>query len=273
MSKISKLKRIILTISILVIGLSYFLYSISLNTSELSINAISARPTYTDPMSFFWSDGVVINESLLPLSNTSGLPEASLLFTPARILSVKDSTLSITYQPGKDWILDGNKIKIPSGSRIPYLKIQTLIPKPIEGTYFHSKQLAVTYMHRGSWQGPIPKYLGDTILSKTQLKLNTKTPLKVILIGDSIAVGANVSGYYKVAPLLPIWGKLFSFTKYQTTESLSPISCGQNFILGLSNTTLVASQNPDLVIAFNERWYEQSVCFKALKTPRHDRQG
>ena len=77
----------------------------------------------------------------------------------------------------------------------------------IEGGFFHTRQIAVTYTHSGVWQGSIPEYQGG-LLKGTMDKLMGKKPLKMAFLGDSIYTGCNASGTPQggsQAPFMPSW--------------------------------------------------------------------
>ena len=206
-----------------------------------------------DSMTPFWKGNTMINESMLMTSYNGGQPEAPFLFTPTKILSVKNSHLDTEYVQGKDWIYQDGKLKLPSGSAIPYIDYSKLNPPTVtEGQYYHNLQIAVTYTHDVAWQGPIPQY-ADAALPTTTSKLTHAQPLTIVLYGDSISVGANASGYINAPPLMPSWGQLVVETLQQTYGSpisfLNPSVAGQTSSWGAENVhTLVTNSHPDLVI-------------------------
>jgi lysophospholipase L1-like esterase len=77
-----------------------------------------------------------------------------------------------------------------------------------EGSEYHQLQVEVTYRYEpGQWKGLVPKYAGDA-LPKTMAKLRGKQPIKIILLGDSIAAGGNASGKTNAPPYCPAFGEL-----------------------------------------------------------------
>lgn len=117
-----------------------------------------------EAMTPFWLGNSMYNESLLMISEDEELPEASLLFSPESILSVKSARHDIEYVEGVDWEFSGGKIKLLEGSGIPYLTHEEMYPTspPVneqiprvgggyalfrEGTFFHDRQIVVTYTH------------------------------------------------------------------------------------------------------------------------------
>lgn len=222
-------------------------------------------------MTPFWSTNTMYHESLLMVSNAGGLPEAPLLFTPNQILSVKNARLNIEYEEGRDWIYDNaaNKIKLPAGSRAASLTTEQLYPATAGantrpkvgggyvlfdgGHYFHDQQLVVSYTHNANvWNGPIPVY-DETKLPNTIHKLKNGDPLKVVLYGDSISVGAQVSSFTGVPPYLPNWGELVKLKLQSTYTSAVTFDNssvgGKDSAWGAANVhDRVSSKNPNLVV-------------------------
>lgn len=219
----------------------------------------------------FWQSEVMYNESLTMVAFDGKMPEAPLLFEPTEIISVRNAALDIVYEEGVDWIYENGSIKLLEGTRAFYFTEEEYYPSTSssmtmsrvgggyllfsENTYFHERQLAVTYKHNGmQWNGPTPQYQGDRI-PKTMAKLNNKEPITVVLYGDSIAAGANASGreYSSFSPYLPIWGDLVAQKlrdEFDTKVTFINTSVGGTASSwGVENAqTLVAQKNPDLVI-------------------------
>jgi hypothetical protein len=218
-----------------------------------------------------WTGNVSHDESVLFWAPEGQRPFVPLLYSPTKILSVRSATLKTTYDEGTDWKLDGNKIVLPEGSRIPWTTEAEMYPQEAgppgttmpkvgggymlfrEGGFFHQKQLVVTYEHDGQgWDGPVPKF-DESLLPKTIAKLRAKEPLKIVLFGDSISAGANASGSVGAPPFLPNWGDLTrAWLQYSykgnillANESLG----GANSHWGAANAAKAfAPHRPDLVI-------------------------
>lgn len=219
-----------------------------------------------DPMKPFWKGKTTYHESVMMISVDGGPPQAKLLFKPKKILRVADSGLTQTYQKGKDWVLEGRTLKLLPGSKAVSMADHELapdsgrFPRPAggfvlhhEGSFFHEKQLAVTYKHKkNSWNGPLPRYSGQ-VLPGTLDKLKNKKDIHILLFGDSIASGANASGKSNVPPYLPDWGVLFVNRLkqyYQTDIKFTNTSVGgKNSKWGAEEAmTSVAAHHPDLVV-------------------------
>lgn len=225
--------------------------------------ALSAQP---DPMKPLWKGDITYYESVLMVSKDGGLPEASLLFKPRRILRVSDSGLTKTYRKGKDWRYRKGKLQLLPGSAAVSMTDRELAPDSgrfkgamggfvlhSEGSFFHERQLAVTYRHKkNAWSGPYPQFAGST-LARTLDKLRQKKDLHILLFGDSIAAGANASGKSDASPYLPSWGVLFVNqlkSHYATHIRFTNTAVGgQNSKWGEAQAlTAVAAHHPDLVV-------------------------
>jgi hypothetical protein len=218
----------------------------------------------------FWDSMIMHNESVMMISSNGGLPEAALLFEPIQILSVRNSHLDVTYAEGVDWTYANGVLKLTAGSSAPSMTAAELYPTSAipgwtqnkvgggyvlfqEGTYFHDRQLAVTYTHqRDAWHGVVSTY-DQAALPATANRLATGLPLKIVLYGDSISVGANASGLFGTAPNMSTWGELVSQKlRAHSTSSITlanPSVGGTTSAWGKDNAAaLVVPQSPDLVI-------------------------
>jgi hypothetical protein len=246
-------------------GICLIIFFLSGSISEVKANLED------DSMVPFWGSNFILNESMLPVSHSGAQAEATFLFPPLSIVSVKNAGLNVTYTQGQDWIYANGKIKIPTGSRIRYLKDTDLNPPKLPPNnypgdkYFYDNQIAVSYIHNSVWKGPIPTYAGAVGLPKTIDKLSRQAPLKILLYGDSISVGACSSGFIEppnhVAPFLPVWGQLMVDELHRIYGSQIPFlnsSVGgwsSNDGISSLNTVLIQARNnnfiPDLtIIAF-----------------------
>ncbi len=233
----------------------------------LLFHTASTSVAQISPMKPFWKGKTTYNESVLMVSKDDGLPEARLLFKPKRIIRVSDSGLGRKYKKGKDWTFENGRLKLLPGSPAVSMTERELAPDSgrfarldgrgyvlhHEGSFFHEKQLAVTYRHKKNlWKGPLPLYAGE-VLAATTDKLKNKRDLHILLFGDSIAAGANASGKSDVSPYLPDWGVLFVNRLkeyYKTDIRFTNTSVGgKNSKWGENEVlTSVAGYHPDLVI-------------------------
>jgi lysophospholipase L1-like esterase len=216
----------------------------------------------------FWKTTTMYNESVLMISRNGKLPKASLLFTPDKILSVRNAALNIDYKEGTDWEYKEGQLRLLKGSKAAYLTDTLLYPDTSinalpkkggglllwrEGSFFHNSQLAVTYSHAADiWKGTIPHFQGLD-LPEVMNKLEMGSMLNILLFGDSIAAGANASGFIGAPPYLPSWGDLVVYglrRYYKGNISFTNTSVGgKDSQWGLANVQeLVVAHNPDLVI-------------------------
>lgn len=219
----------------------------------------------------YWKGNIVYNEPLNFIKDkTTGEAMAPLLFTPLKILSVKDSTLKITYTEGQDYTIVDGKIKLTANTRIHCFNYSDMFFAAektgsswalknggytyfAEGTYFHSKQVAVTYLHSNPWTGYKPAYQGEN-LPNIISKLKSGKDVKIVFYGDSITKGGNASGMFGVDPKTPIWADMtveMLKKAYPNAKisSYNPAVNGSNSAEGLRDCKVsVSDQKPDLVI-------------------------
>ena len=173
---------------------------------------------YTKP---YWENDVVYNESILPLYNENGeIEPIALMYDIGAVVSVKNSSLDKTYKEGTDYVVKDGKLKIlPKGNiRIieytqmyPDAEYASMNPDNVrihntkgymyfsEGGVFHDMQLAVTYIPKSAWNGPIPENKG-TLLPRTLNKLQNGEDITMLVYGDSISVGESSSKFIKAEP-------------------------------------------------------------------------
>jgi len=218
----------------------------------------------------FWQGNTMNDESVLMISENGSLPEAELLFAPTNIISVRNARQDLVYEEGRDWVFSGGKLKLTANSRIPFMTQAQMYPTKEaafetmpkkgggyviyrEGSYFHDRQINVTYEHAPDvWTGPTPVFAGSE-LPKTIAKLNAGLPVKIAVYGDSITVGANASGFTGAPPYLGTWSELVKGAlekQYGSSITLiNPSLGGANSEWGMQHVqTLVAPEHADLVM-------------------------
>jgi lysophospholipase L1-like esterase len=217
-----------------------------------------------------WKSSRILNETSLPVSVDGQPASTKLLFEPVGNLTVRDYTLATTYREGIDFVMDGQVLRLTENSSIPFLTRDQLFPNTEdaepgtmrahrggliafgEGTFFTSRQLAVSYNHAGQWTGPVPSD-GAGQLRRTRQLLQNGEPIKIALFGDSISVGASASGRGNRPPYVPGWGELMIRGLRQTYQSpitfVNPSKGGgrASWGLGLAPSALVP-EKPDLCI-------------------------
>ncbi|AKJ64733.1 DUF7594 domain-containing protein [Kiritimatiella glycovorans] len=263
------------------------------------------RPRYgfAAAMRPLWSNPVIHRETALPLSKEGQAPRARLAFRPERILRVEDYALTRTYEEGKDFRVDGRHLIVRPGSDMPVTLRRELFPdspdaKPgvmkrrdggylafSESSWFNDRQIRVTYRRGEPWRGPVPEYGGDR-LPRTTGRLRAGAPLKIVLFGDSIAVGASASAKAARPPYMPSWGRLLAEQLRRETASsielINPSLGGMTSAWGAKTVDgLVAHERPDLcILAFGmndgghvpvERYIENTkATIRAIRTQNPD---
>lgn len=219
----------------------------------------------------YWKGNIVYNESLNFIKDkNTGIASAPLLYDPLKVLSVKDSSLGINYVEGQDYIIKNGEIVLTTNSRIHCFNYSDMFFSAekggsswalkkggytyfAEGPYFHTKQVAVTYLHNKPWTGYKPAYQGENLPNIIN-KLKSGKDVKIVFCGDSITKGGNASGMFGANPKTPIWADML-IAKLKKTypnakiTSFNPAVNGSNSIEGLRNSKVsVSDQKPDLVI-------------------------
>lgn len=171
-----------------------------------------------------WSGEIVYNETVMFVGKGDYAP---LLYPVTEILSVRSYDLQTEYVRGVDYEYDEELgAIIRATDAIPYIPQEVYYPaqeiaggtfgctvdgKPYitfaEGSYFSSKQLAVTYRHGGQVCVEKPNCQKEAF-SATLEKLQNNEPVKILFYGDSITVGANSSGFVDYAPHADTWPQM-----------------------------------------------------------------
>lgn len=219
----------------------------------------------------FWKGNRILDESALLLSTDGGVPTGKLLFSPRKILSVKDPSLKKTYVQGKDYRIEGNQIVALHGSSIPTMKDSEFATGKYPWTELQGRHVFVTYEHKSVWKGPVPKYQGNN-LPTTIFKLKAGKSFKIVAFGDSITLGINVSGFRNVPPYLPPWPSLFArqVEKAYKNNSVTLVNAalgGMTSQWAKDNARdAVATLKPDLVLlafGMNDFWSLEPKYFEA----------
>lgn len=235
----------------------------------------------------FWRTNTMYNECVTMIKRPDGKITAKMLFTPVKIVEVRDVTLKKVYTEGKDYVWNEgtNTLTWLEGSSIPFFTQYDLEGKREDGTqipafgttpenfdelgrsrfgnalycigpFLYEKQIAVTYEYEyGAWKGPVTEYQGN-LLPTTLEKLKNKDldpRFRMVFYGDSIFTGCDSSANY---PRDPKQRSFFNMLKQALEEEfdtkitlLNPSVGGMNSQWGADNAAeLVAKKNPDLVV-------------------------
>lgn len=253
----------------------------------LTIETGFAQSSSEDTIGLHWPDYIsldeymqpfaqadtIVDEIILPVRIERECAEASLLFHPRKILTVRDAYLKEEFSEDH-WEVRGRTIRLKPGSAIPFLKDTDLIfsekkegrslpakeeEKYVlgsEGQLFPSYQLAVTYIRDTDVPVSFPERLKSdrrNTLQRTKKKLKRGEPLKIVFFGNSIEVGGNSSGFQHMPPYMPSWPQLFVYNLRQhysseiifTNQSVG----GKTAQWGVENAKeRVAEKEPDLVV-------------------------
>ena len=219
---------------------------------------------YTTP---YWEGNTIYNEAVTPIANPDGtIDDVELLYDATMIRSVRDSMLSVTYEEGVDYELVDGKLRILPDGNIPIIPYSEYFPDEgwaltdgkhivhTEGPMWVAKQLAVTYNHLpDKWNGYVPTAKGY-LLPNTISKLANKENLKIVMYGDSISAGGNVSGALGLSPWMPSFaGLIVDRMKedygYDDIDIVNTSVGGTNIEWGIENADeRVIAHSPDIVM-------------------------
>lgn len=240
-----------------------------------------------------WKGDTVYNESVMPIKNADGtISPISLVYDIDEIVGVLSSDLLTLYEEGRDYTVEDGKLCINPQGNIPAMEYEDYYPdkkkdnvKPrtgggnilfIEGGYFHTKQIAVTYTHKDCWQGRVPEAQGR-LLPRALSALKEKRPLKMAFFGDSIFTGCNSSGTPmggSQAPFMPAWfdmltEKMKKIYGYEDITYINPSRGGTKSFWGVEvGEERVAVHTPDLVwlgFGMNDRETTPEVYIENIK--------
>ena len=221
----------------------------------------------------FWTGNVIDGESVLFMKGAaSGRVAAQVLFPIEKVLSVKNSAGTITYEEGKDyvWKAGSREVVVPEGSRI-VSRLPSELRRPAKSQKYQlthrdgngeiffgalleyaDMQTCITYQHAENlWQGVTPKF-DPAALPRTIERLAKHQPVTIVVIGDSISSGCNASGWAGGAPFQPAYPELLKEHlehRCQTKVNLSNISVGgMDTAWATTMIDKITESKPDLVV-------------------------
>jgi len=220
-----------------------------------------------------WESNAVHNESIMLVEHEPGKFYGKLMFEPTKILAVKSQSLKIDYVEGTDYKVEGDKIVMLEGSKMPHFTAKNVTMEEYpegfdasnkyagkedgtsiiftEGDQLLTRQIAVSYVHSGKWQGTTPKKKGNK-LELLRYRLKNKLDITSVTIGDSIFCGCNTSGLFGIEPkqapfpsgfaaeIERVYGSKVDFKNLSKGGELSEY--------GRKNVMEVNNLNPDLVV-------------------------
>ena len=168
-----------------------------------------------------WEGKTCYQESALPVArSTRQRVEIPLLYPVDKVVKLQNATLTKTFEEGKDYVVEDGQLFVLHSGDIPIMRYDEYYPEQSnfvnvnggylcfsEGSYFHNRQIVVTYTHKGKYGGYVPENKG-VLLPTVSEKLAQGGDLDIFVLGDSISVGANSSGFTNASPYLPIYPQL-----------------------------------------------------------------
>lgn len=217
-----------------------------------------------------WKTARITNETVLPTAYGDTAAVGNLAFEPVEILSVKNYALTKQYKEAQDYSIQGRTIRLAGGSSIPSFhydelyhnnpKAKPATMKTLDGGYltfsesafFNDRQLAVSYEHADKWDGLVPSS-AENRLPGTFEKLCAGKPVRLIVFGDSISVGASASGQCARPPFMPPWTEMvvdqLALKYHSPIDYINPSLGGTASGWGRDTVDgLVSFEDPDLVI-------------------------
>ena len=204
------------------------LLTLGLTCSLVTAQTVSYAETLYDEekiLDYIWEGTEVYQEAVTPIKEKDGsIAPISLLYPIDQIIEVKNAPLTKTYTAGEDYAVEGGKLIIKTSGKISALTYDEYNPTTgtagfesvdggyllwMEGSWYHQRQIVVTYTHSSEYTQYIPEGKG-LLLPKTVEKLKGDQ-LNVLVYGDSISEGGNSSGnnMIETSPYMPIYPQLF----------------------------------------------------------------
>jgi lysophospholipase L1-like esterase len=220
----------------------------------------------------FWKKREMSGESLLFTRPSDDQPASARVgFTPQRIRSLRLATETMHFEHIRDyeWSPGTCDIRLTGNTRIPSLTQSQLYPERGSQLYgtcrdrdndllydesgeFHRVQCLIDYECDGSdWPSHVPAWFGGT-LPQLAGKLSMNATVHIAVLGDSISVGMNASGFLRMLPYSRAYvdrvaaGIRAQFGNQLDVTNLSV--AGKDSAWALSRILELSSLQPDLVI-------------------------
>jgi lysophospholipase L1-like esterase len=202
-----------------------------------------------------WASDTAEKETIFFIDEGESDPAALLLFPPDAVLAVTSADESVTFEAGRDYVVDAKAGRIvqPRDSRIPVTRREDLAAV-MNGPddELHRRQTTVTYVHQpGLWREYESRLPGGS-LPRLTARLRNRESIAICLTGDSISEGYNASGFMGMAPRQPPFGALVASALERGSQS--PMAF-HNFAVagwtadnGIHDVERIAVPRPDLVI-------------------------
>lgn len=167
----------------------------------------------------FYNSQVQYAEGFFLLENENGeIDDVTLAFPIGAVLEVRSNDLRTLYREGADYTVKNGNLSFPEGSSITALSRSAFFRQGGEtaGQWRYSgdsrtvanttgeiypAQYVCTYVRTSEYKGVRANTTGGT-LSKFRENVALKKGVEILLLGDSIAAGAGVSGNF------PMWANM-----------------------------------------------------------------
>ena len=221
-------------------------------------------------LSPIWEGEIAYHESALPVLGENGeIEPIRLLYPIDEVIEVQNAEMTKTYVAGVDYYVDKGKLWIYPDGAIPMLTHEEMYPLYEsaatmhktdggyitfhEGSWFHERQIVVTYKHSAKYNGYVPEGKAE-LLDNIVGKLTAGNTVDMLVFGDSISVGANASGFTGASPYTPIYPQLFA-EGLKKTYALSGVNVynhsvgGKDSTWGVQTIDSVLSQHENIDLA------------------------
>ena len=235
--------------------------------------------TLSDP---FWETSVIYQETvLLVQEEPTSLATGKLQFSPHKILSIRDYTLQTEYIKDVDYVIENNVIVRLENSAMPFLtsahlngdvvpegfELKTTISNVTtdivkmggalytESPFYYGHQIQVSYVFNklDANVSEYPTYQLES-LPKLLAKLEDKSPVTVVGIGDSVLEGCSSSKFFNREPFLDTFFDLFVQNVerlFETQVESFNLSVGgkqSGWGVQAQQTNEIINKNPDLLL-------------------------
>jgi lysophospholipase L1-like esterase len=187
----------------------------------------------------YWWGNIMYNETTLMVDDGTSI-SAKLHYSPKKIISVRNNAWDVEYKEGTDYTIKDNTLVLTEGSSIPHWTEEQLvgvgIPSPYhevqnnalsdilhdycvwtglsiytESPFFYGNQISVTYAYdvNDIDFDYLPTYQLDK-LPNLKAKLEAKSDVKMVTVGDSVSEGCSSSFKFNHEPYMHPWVDLVS---------------------------------------------------------------
>lgn len=251
-----------------------------------------------------WEGREVFRETFAMVEE-NGIVEARFLFPPEKVLKVESYDGQTVYEEGKDFLVEGDLLKLTPDSSIPHTGWSAFLYETREeaeealdkgefrldfgpvmatdGRYLNLNpighpqlvtrwQVAVTYTTAEKQFPAVQKSCMDQ-LPRLGARLAKGDPVSIVLFGDSICCGFDCSGKYGQEPGQPVWDDLLLHRMREKWDS--PVSLRNTSLGGMDTEWAIeraheraGQHRPDLAIlgfGMNDRCRPEEYREKTLR--------